>query len=265
LRHAANSLFLLRSIEFRFRGLQVKKLLVAGIAAAAFCGAPAFAADMPVKAPVNKAAAPHGPWTGCYIGANVGGGWGRAHWDDVTGGVPVGIGNPQYDGWIGGGQIGCDYQSGAWVVGVEGTLDAASLSGSTPNPLNALNIEQTRTTWLGLTTARLGYAVDRSLWYVKGGAAWTHDTRARPAVPFTFEGAGSQTSAGWTVGAGVEYMFAPQWSVKLEYDFIDLGSVNSTLTCRGVGCPFTIDLLNIHERTHIALVGLNYRFSTGAR
>jgi len=239
----------------------MKKLLVAGIAATMFCVAPANAADMPVKAQVYKTAPPVMSWTGCYIGANAGGGWGNSSWTDVSPpGPSANIGDPNFSGALGGAQIGCNYQSGVWVFSVEGMWDFANLTGNVPNPLNSQNIEQTKTDWLGTATARLGYAVDRSLLYVKGGAAWVHDDRTRinPANSFDFHDA--RTSVGWTAGAGAEYMFAPQWSVKLEYNYIDLGNINDTLTCRGVGCPVGSDFLTIRERIHLVLVGLNYRF-----
>src|SRR5712692_6649589 len=126
-------------------GDSMKKFLVAGIAAAAFGGAPSFAADMPTKGPVYKAAPPAFNWTSCYIGANAGGGWGKANWADVTVPPPANIGNPSFSGALGGGQIGCDYQSGAWVFGIEGMWDFADLTGNVPNPLNPVNTEHTKT------------------------------------------------------------------------------------------------------------------------
>src|SRR5713226_3547401 len=107
----------------------MKKILLAGIAAAALCGAPVLAADMPTKGPVYKATpAPVVSWTGCYIGGNLGGGWGRGGWDNV--GAPFARTTP--DGFVRGGQVGCDYQFGSLVVGVRGLFDWSNLKGRGP-------------------------------------------------------------------------------------------------------------------------------------
>src|SRR5437762_102091 len=97
----------------------MKKFLLAGIAAAAFASAPALAADMPVKGPAYKSAAPYDPWTGCYIGANTGGAWTKNSFF-----FPAGVedeGHHRASGWTYGGQIGCDYQfNNNWVIGIQG-------------------------------------------------------------------------------------------------------------------------------------------------
>src|SRR5438876_8537115 len=107
----------------------MKKALLGSVALAAlaFCG-PAWAADMPRKAPVAPpAAAPAAPvvtWTGCYVGGNIGGGWALKDWanpsSDFDGGGPGPRGTAALGGFVGGGQIGCDYQfSGSWVIGIQ--------------------------------------------------------------------------------------------------------------------------------------------------
>src|ERR1700730_7990862 len=104
----------------------MKKILVAGVATAALCSTSAFAADMPVKAAPMAAPAAFS-WTGCYLGGNVGGAWGRdSDWEFELGGTG---GHPKYSGAIGGGQIGCDYQNGPWVVGLAGMFDWSDLKG----------------------------------------------------------------------------------------------------------------------------------------
>src|ERR1700730_8213387 len=114
-------------------GTPMKKILVAGIAAAALSGAPALAADMPVRAPVYKTApAPVFNWSGFYIGVNGGGGWGHEHWNDNTavgGGAPV----PPFhsSGGVFGGQIGYRWQQNQFVFGIEGTGDWADISSTT--------------------------------------------------------------------------------------------------------------------------------------
>jgi opacity protein-like surface antigen len=150
----------------------MKKILVAAIAAAAF-GMPAIAADMPVKAP--PMGAPAFSWTGCYLGGNVGGAWGRdSDWEFELGGTG---GDPKYSGAIGGGQIGCDYQNGPWVVGLAGMFDWSDLKGHAVDTANPADHSNTKVHSLATATARVGYAIDRSLLYIDGGAAWTSSKR----------------------------------------------------------------------------------------
>src|ERR1700682_2127693 len=106
----------------------MKKFLVAGIAAAAFCGAPAIAADMPVKVPPMAPAA-YDPWTGCYVGANIGGAWANTTFTEGTPSFFNAAGtqeHPRPSGFVGGGQIGCDRQFASnWVIGLQGMWDWA--------------------------------------------------------------------------------------------------------------------------------------------
>jgi outer membrane immunogenic protein len=230
----------------------MKKILLASVAAVAFC-APAFAADMPVKAPVYKAApAPVFSWTGCYVGANIGGGWARDRYFDDLGGGHTFVGEPKSSGVVGGGQLGCDYQTGPWVFGVEGMFDWSGISGSTFDPLLPALIEHDKIKWFGTATARVGYAVDRSLIYIKGGGAWVN-THSFDNDSSVFDN--TRTAAGWTIGGGWEYAFAPNWSMKIEYDHMDLGLKH------GLFNPGTPE--SWQQTVDVVLVGFNYRFSTG--
>jgi outer membrane immunogenic protein len=226
----------------------MKKLLVAGITAAALCGASAFAADMPMKAPM----APTFSWTGCYIGANVGGAWGRdSDWDFTL--VTGSGGNPHYSGVMGGGQVGCDVQSGPWVFGVEGMFDWGNLKGHSIDPANPAFAANTKVSSLDTATARIGYAWDRSLFYVDGGAAWAHHDRffvpaANPTV--------SDTSSGAVVGVGFESMFAPNWSWKIEYDHAWFGKTTE---------PVSADPTTTKQNIDTVLLGINYHFGTGGK
>lgn len=234
----------------------MKKILLAGIAAAALSCAPAFAADMPVKGPVYKAA-PVLSWTGCYLGANIGGGWGRERWTfPVTGGNSAG--NPDPDGWLGGGQVGCDYQTGAWVIGVEGMFDWGRLKGSAHDPSGAPTTSaNTKNDRVDTATARLGYAFGQALIYVDGGAAWVHNKRFFTAAGALIPPEVDNTKSGWTVGAGLEYMFAPNWSWKIDYNHFDFGT-NTGLLLPGGGAP------GVSAKQHIdtVLVGINFRFGS---
>jgi outer membrane immunogenic protein len=237
----------------------MKKFLVAGFAAFAFSAAPVLAADMPQPAPVYKAApAPMFSWTGCYLGANVGGGWGNdGAWRDTVG---VSHGGDDFGGVIGGGQVGCDYQNGPWVVGLAGMFDWSDLKGSAVDPFNAAFTAHTKVTMLDTATVRLGYAVDRTLWYVDGGAAWSRTDRsftpssAIACAPATCVTSGT-TASGWTIGVGVEQMIAPNWSWKLEYNYAGFGSATSNPAVGGVNSPYTVK-----QNINTVLVGLNYRF-----
>src|SRR5712691_11687762 len=232
----------------------MKKLLLAGIAAAAFCGAPALAADMPVKAPAYRAAAPYDPWTGCYIGANAGGGW--AHED----GTFLSSGNKFLDskpnGFVGGGQLGCDYQSGSWVGGVRGLFDWSDMKDTSPNVFNSTFSDHTRISYFGTATARLGYLVQpNTLLYVNGGFAWARnkhfETDAAGVVIFT----SGNSPVGGTVGAGLEWILAPSWSLFVEYYYLNFGTKHVD------GSALLTDF-SLKQNVNAVLVGLNYRFGS---
>jgi outer membrane immunogenic protein len=227
----------------------MKKLLLASVALVAVAaGTPVSAADLPSRAPAYKApiVAPVAfSWTGCYIGAHLGGGFGNKRW--TVGGVE--IGNHDVDGILGGGQIGCNYQTGQFVLGVEGDVSGADLTGSSVDPFIGVLTTRTKVDFLSTVTGRAGIAYEHALFYAKGGAAWAHDK-------YTIEGLGAaatadQTRLGWTVGAGIEYAFAPSWSAKVEYDYMDFGKKTATFGA----LPIDID-----QKIHAVKVGINYKF-----
>jgi outer membrane immunogenic protein len=191
-------------------------------------------------------------WTGCYIGANIG--YGRAKKDYfLASGANDGFHTA--DGLIAGGQIGCDYEfSNRWVVGVQGLFDWTDMAGGHIPPAAGPRREFTNIAWLGTLTGRLGYAMTPSaLFYVKGGAAWVRDEHARAGGSGCVSCSTALTASGWTIGGGLEWMFKPNWSLFIEYNYMDLGSHQVTL-----GIPLVID-----QRVQNVLVGINYRF--GAR
>jgi outer membrane immunogenic protein len=239
----------------------MKRILVlATLAVTALSSASVRAADLPQK-PVYKApmAAP-GPvynWTGCYIGANIGGAWGNINATDVTTGASV---SPRNSGFAGGGQVGCDYQMGQWVVGVRNIIDGTSISnGAAISDGVIAGTVNSHLHWFDALTARAGFLVQPNiLLYGQGGAAWTSwDVTA-------FNGAGAQVGeisggnrTGWTAGVGAEWMFAPHWSVFLEYNFMGFGSRSATTTaCVGGRCA----LISAKSDLQNALVGVNYKF-----
>jgi outer membrane immunogenic protein len=216
----------------------------------------ASAADLAIRPP-PPAYIPPAPlpyvWTGCYGGGNIGGAWSNIEVDNVSTGGTVSADN---SGVAGGGQVGCDYQWGAWVFGLRDMLDATGLSHSaTFSTIPFAGSADSRTRWFDTLTARGGYLVTPNLLlYVQGGAAWTNTN-----VIF-FNGAGAQVGqisndqTGWTVGGGAEWMFAPHWSVFLEYNFMGFGTQSATFAA----CDCVLSAkANIQD----ALVGVNYRFS----
>jgi outer membrane immunogenic protein len=266
----------------------MKRLLLSTIAFIAAAAAPALAADLPVKAVPQYQYVPPQPlapfsWTGCYIGGNVGGADSRSGF--ITNIVPgthltlpanisavdaAGTGSASNSGFIGGGQIGCNYQVNQFVIGIEGDFDSLgtkpTLNGSgvltTGDTFNIIN--SVRTNWLATVRPRVGIAVDHSLFYVTGGAAFANFNYTQSYTDTLFAASGassvSTTKSGWTVGGGWEYAFAPHWSVKAEYLFARFTSVSTTGTV--VSTTGNSNVLNgsADLQTHIGRVGLNYRF-----
>jgi outer membrane immunogenic protein len=251
---------------FRRKGKTMKRILLATVALAALGLASALAADLPqrpeYKAPM-MVPAPVATWTGCYIGGNIGGAFGNASASTLGGEV-----SGDNSGFAGGGQIGCDYQfSGGFVIGARELLDYTSNSTSGTFPVGAFGglpaVANFNNQWFDTLTARLGYAVvPNVLFYFQGGAAWAH-TSTNVGVTFAgvqYGGQTSNTTTGWTIGGGVEWMFAPHWSTFLEGNYMDFGSKSGTVVtpagfCAGAGCPITAKAT---ETT--VLVGVNYHF-----
>ncbi len=257
----------------------MKKIVLVSAAAAALVAAPAMAADLPVKAPAYRSpvVVPYN-WTGCFIGGNVGYGWGRNQVNDFITAPGFDVGSNTGTGVVGGGQIGCDYQTATWVFGVQGMFDGSGVKGSLrPNgaglPTNSPNnpvgftaneILEFKTEWLATLTGRIGYLVQpQALVYVKGGAAWAHnsfsDGDLNLALPYF--GEVSATRSGWTIGGGFEYSFLRNWSLFVEYNFIDLGSrhimVNYVTNNPGIANPYGYD---VKQNLQTILFGVNYRF-----
>ena len=221
----------------------MKRAFFALVGLAALTGM-AAAADLPPRpapAPYYKApvVSPIYNWTGFYIGINGGGGFGRSAWDS-TGGFNT-------SGGLVGGTIGYNYQAGAAVFGLEGDIDWANINGTTNNgcPLGC----KTRDDWLSTVRGRLGYAADRFMPFITGGAAFGDIKTSTPG----FVGATSDR-AGWTVGAGLEFAFAGNWTAKAEYLYVSLNKFNCGLSCG----PFPVD--NVSFNTNLVRAGINYRF-----
>lgn len=221
----------------------------------------AIAADLPAARPDYRAPAvvpaPVFSWTGCYLGANVGGASDRHKYttNAFAGVAGQDAGSHTATAFIAGGQVGCNYQTGPLVVGVEGMFDWADLNRSHFVPAAGVTLG-TDTQWLATATGRVGYAFDRVLVYAKGGGAWIQETQS-VTVGALNTNDGGRTRAGWTAGGGWEYAFADNWSVKIEYNYMDFGTKGTTTCTLGV-CAATG--VNDKETLHAVFLGLNFRF-----
>jgi outer membrane autotransporter protein len=229
---------------------------------------------MPVKAPVNKApVAGTVKWTGLYVGGFAGAIQGTADWNYADGGV-----SPRVGGFIGGGDLGYNYQIDRWVLGAEVALGGTNTNGGTacgPLAVSALGVPapmfqmtcNAQADWLAMATARVGYTWDRALLYVKGGSAWTDQKFAatcnftsvfpctNPAGAASIGFAASTNRAGWVIGYGAEFALTGNWSTRAEFDYVSFGDSNATASDGSV--------LNVGMHLYEATVGLNYRFNGG--
>lgn len=186
----------------------MNKLMSAIIAATAIAaaGAPALAADL--RAPVYKSAPPPAPvfsWTGCYLGGNIGGASAYKSFSDPLGTYPPAVpgqdlGYHNAAGFVGGGQVGCDYQFGSWVIGAQGMFNWTSQVSGENLQFNGAFANQTSIPWVTTATARLGYTGTPTLLiYVKGGGAWVRDDYSSVAFNGTQFSSATVTRSGWTV------------------------------------------------------------------
>ena len=221
----------------------MKKLLLATSSIVAFA-AGAQAADLGVpRSPVASAVvAPAFNWTGFYLGAHAGYGFGRTTPSDAGLSFPMNT-----SGGLVGGQIGFNYQINQIVLGAEADLAFAGISGSRASL--APQVLFVRTSMLGSVRARAGFAVDRALLYVTGGLGIQGGSFATNC----WAGAERYTRTGWTLGAGVEYALTQNWTVKAEYSYYNLGT-------RTLGPIYTGTL---RADVHTVKIGVNYLFSTG--
>lgn len=256
-----------------------KLLLVSAATVSLSVASPSLAADMPInvdKAPGYGAAF---SWTSCYLGAHAGGGWASKDItdpvqlvQDTISGAPVTTGvttvNVSPTGVIVGGQLGCDYQfAPSWVVGIEGVVSGSTIAGSTSVGLPLGNpgesaLVTARTDFLPSVTARLGYAVDRWLLYVRGGAAWAGGsysvTGTFTGIPFDYEGL--DLRLGFTAGGGVEWAFSRHWSANLEYDYYQFGHGSVLMSDSTSGLSGPVD---IRKSVQIVKMGLNFHMWAG--
>jgi outer membrane immunogenic protein len=147
------------------------------------------------------------------------------------------------NGAVAGGTIGGNYQTGAFVFGVEGDFDWDNIKGSPSACIGC----QVSSTWLATARGRVGVAWDRLLFYGTGGVAFQNVKFAVTAPPLTTPLATTIDAVGWTAGGGVEFAISPNWSVKAEYLYVNFN--NQTIG------PGTFTLIE-----NVVRGGVNYRF-----
>jgi len=253
------------------------KTLVASVALSVLGTAVAGAADMPVKAPPPPPPpVPIFSWTGFYVGGNIGGGWSRNTWTDTI--LLTSFNNGGNNGaFIGGGQVGVNYQVNNFVIGGEWDFDWAANhnngSGVVTPGGNVIAVNANNR-WITTLAARFGVAVDHWLFYGKAGGGWVGNngltvTNLTTGVSFTCGTFSAVTTScgnstgGWLVGAGFEYAFTNNWTVKLEYDYLGLGNRTFFIPATAPILPndtFTSGNRNVQ----MVKVGFNYLFNWGA-
>jgi outer membrane immunogenic protein len=257
----------------------------------------ASAADINRKPVLTKAppvqSAPISPvynWTGFYIGANVGYGWSHRDFTNTitgTGSVQataINSGTDDGKGWLGGGQIGFNYQFlDSWVAGIEADIDAAHIASSTSACFTALvgittcGTRDTDIKDFGTVRGRLGYAVNNVLVYGTGGWAWGHGSNTTtidcigPGCPGTSTIVSPTSPApasvdvnrnGWTAGAGVEWAFLPNWTVRAEYLHLQFDGVTEdrSKSSATVSSLFITTHVSSNVGVDLVRVGVNYLF-----
>jgi outer membrane immunogenic protein len=252
--------------------LAAASLTLAGVAAAS-------AADLEIPYKSAPLAAPS--WTGFYIGGNGGAGTGTTQTSANIGGIaglgtliPGGLAftlplpSQTFSGFLGGVQAGYNWQTGPFVLGIEGDFDGSTFQGSTACVL-VFNCN-VKHDWVGDITARLGVvAFDKALVYVKGGAAWA-DSRfnigtniAAGATTLAVSGSANDTAVGGLLGMGVEYGFLPHWSAKLEYNYIQFADQNLSVPFTATGTLGTGTVTipgTVKESMQFVKAGVNYHF-----
>lgn len=234
----------------------MKKIFLASVAIVAM-SAPSFAADLGArrytKAPA-PVVSPATNWSGFYVGAMGGYGWSNSVSASIPGVGAATVNTDALKGGFGGGTIGYNWQmpGSQFVWGLE--VDAAGGSIGYRETAGA-TVFRDRINAMGSVTGRLGVAFDSVLLYAKGGYAWANN-KASVDVAGANMFSQSRTHSGWTVGGGLEWMFAPAWSAKAEYMYADFGKAN-------YGAALLPPGVDVGASVHTVKVGVNYHFGWG--
>jgi outer membrane immunogenic protein len=201
----------------------------------------------PPRAPAVYAPVPVYSWSGFYLGANGGWGFGHSDWTiNALGGINTG--NFNVSGGLVGVTIGGNWQWDSWVAGIEGDFDGSWIKGSTNIcTTNFVVACQTENKWLATLRGRFGYAADRILFYATGGGAFG-DVLVNTAANWQ-----STNKGGWTAGAGIEGAFTDHWTARLEYLFVNLQSASFT----PVGA---VNPVNVKFNANLIRLGVDYKF-----
>lgn len=246
----------------------MKSILFAGVVATAMTTAGfAGAADLRYyrnNPPVIAAVEPPS-WTGCYAGSHSGLAAGHTTWQDT---VPLGTidatmsgqtANTDMSGAIYGAQIGCDYQfNRAWVIGVEGSFSAATVTGTNMDQFNSTWTLRTKNDWIASFTGRVGFAVDRVLLYTRGGLAWAHN-KFEIENTAILDGTPSATRIGLVIGSGIEWAFTPCVSAFLEADYYSFNGTNVSFAGDLIN-PTPAFAVKTTQNVETLKFGVNYRF-----
>jgi outer membrane immunogenic protein len=237
----------------------MKKILLAGVALAALSGA-ASAADLPARtAPVAPiiAAVPVFTWTGFYVGVNAGYGWNSGDSQYVDPAFGYTANGDDDGGFIGGAQVGYNYQIGSFVLGVETDLQYANVGNKNAGYYAGYYGSDDSDGYFGTVRARAGVAFDRALIYVTGGLAYgdlgNNNYYGLNTTDYYYGGGGDDSNWGWTLGGGVEYAFTNNLTAKVEGLYVNLDTKNSG------GLYYTG---NGDTEFGVVRAGLNYKFST---
>jgi outer membrane immunogenic protein len=233
--------------------------IVGGVSVLLAATSLAGAADLPFKAPAPAPFVPSAyyDWTGCYIGANLGRVFSNARDTLNVFGMPA-AGNAAFNGGVAGGQIGCNFQSGNFVYGIEGDGQVRIPVTQFGTAITQLGAVTSTMPASGTLRARLGYApVNNVLVYVTAGGgagyqatALTQGTLANPITQVN-----QQIRAIWTVGAGVETAIYRNWTAKFEYLYSATGTNTANFNINGIPSTTTTRF-----NDNLVRVGVNYRF-----
>jgi len=266
---------LLQMSNFRPIKPSLGSLLLGPLLAVLAGAGPVFAADLPTKifTKAPPAPAPAYDWTGFYAGVNAG--YGAASDPVKTSFTPAIFGSEQPvmapAGWLGGAQLGYNFQAGRWVLGVEGDAQANALRQSSMcfdfcDPAITFRTAQ-ELSWFATARARVGYAMGPALIYATGGAAFTNVRTSLTAtfLPFAnVTGTFNDARTGWVVGGGIEAALGGHWTAKVEYLYMDFGRISHALPDPFLGAAFP-EIYAIDIREHVFRVGVNYLFNDPGR
>jgi outer membrane immunogenic protein len=263
---AARAIFMrvttMRRYLFTSLATAVAALLTTQLASAADLGPVRRA---PPQAPaVYVPAPPVFSWTGFYIGGNLGAAWTQGKASDSFGNS---WSNAQQAVFAGGGQVGANYQFNWLVVGVEADFDWLANNHNSSNAVDTLSGHalqfSANNRWITTVAGRVGVAADNWLFYAKGGGGWigvNNPTLTDVTTGGSISVSNSNSNSGWLAGGGIEWAFAPNWTARLEYDFLGLNNQSLTVP---VGTPFINgDVVTVTNRDVQTLtLGVNYLFN----